>query len=218
MDRLPINKIKDKIYEAEGLLELLQLRPEKEEELIPMILERIDNARDMFAGYESSLKSNYDPLDPIVDDIADESVMSISEDDYEPDESMDSELYSVEDETDDSSYVCSSPEMETSESYSAVDSIQNKVENKSVDKPVEPVKQNSSEKKKVPAFCLNDRFRFRRSIFGGSDAEFNATMTHIASLDDYSEAEEFFLTDMGLDPADEDVADFLEIIRNYFGQ
>lgn len=218
MDLLPINKIKDKIYEAEGLLELLQLRPEKAEELVPMILDRIDNARNLFAGYVPSEKKDSDSGDHIVKDMSEEAGINICEEELVHDESADSELYSVDDDisADVSSY--SSPVNEIPELAPSVVISDTKIEPATVDKKSSSVKLNPSEKKKVPAFCLNDRFRFRRSIFGGSDAEFNTTMTHIASLDNYSEAEDFFLTDMGLDPADEDVADFLEIIRNYFGQ
>ena len=42
-------------------------------------------------------------------------------------------------------------------------------------------------------------------------------MNRIASLDSYDEAEEYFYGDMGLDPEAEDVADFMAVIRNYFG-
>ncbi len=78
---------------------------------------------------------------------------------------------------------------------------------------------NMADKKAVkPAFCLNDRFRFRRSIFGGSDADFNAAMDYIATLDSYEEAEEMFYGDMDLNPESPDVIDFMNIIKEYFGR
>ena len=44
MNRI-LNEIKDRVYEAEGLLELLQLRGDRLEDLRPLILGRIDEAR-----------------------------------------------------------------------------------------------------------------------------------------------------------------------------
>lgn len=67
-----------------------------------------------------------------------------------------------------------------------------------------------------PAFCVNDRFRFRRELFNNSDPEFAATMDLVATMDSYEEAEEYFLTDMGWDAENQDVIDFLEVIRKYF--
>lgn len=70
---------------------------------------------------------------------------------------------------------------------------------------------------RLPTFCLNDRFRFRRAIFGGSDDDFNAAMNHLATLDSYEEAEDYFLAELGLDISEnEDVADFMNIIQNFY--
>ena len=77
----------------------------------------------------------------------------------------------------------------------------------------EPVSLSSHARFNPPAFCLNDRFRFRRSIFGGSDAEFNAAMRHIATLPDYQDALRYLGEEMGVDLEDEDVVDFLEILK-----
>ena len=77
----------------------------------------------------------------------------------------------------------------------------------------EPVSLSTHARFNPPAFCLNDRFRFRRSIFGGSDAEFNAAMRHIATLPDYQDALRYLGEEMGVDLEDEDVVDFLEILK-----
>lgn len=157
-----INQIKDRIYEAEGLLELLQLRPEKLAELHPLIDARISEA--------SSLLS---------------------------------ELSSVD------TAPLSEPETRHETEYVA--------ELESAEPVAETVSLHSAPKSKTPpTFCLNDRFRFRRTIFAGSDAEFKATMEHLATLDSYSEAEELFIQDMGLNPEDQDVVDFMAIIKDYY--
>lgn len=170
MDKNTINEIKNRIYEAEGLLELLHLRPEKEPELAPLILRRIDEARALFGAGEvekATLAEN--PEEPVE-----------SENIGEPEEPV------------------------------------NPVE---PEEPVNPEPGPEPESpRQAPAFCLNDRYRFRRAIFGGSDAEFNATMDRVATLDGFDEAEDFFYGDMGLDAEDPEVAEFMEIIRNYFAQ
>ncbi|MDE6005968.1 MAG: hypothetical protein K2G67_00200, partial [Muribaculaceae bacterium] len=50
-NQVSLNKIKDKIYEAEGLLELLCLRQDKLPELGPMILARLADAQADFQAY-----------------------------------------------------------------------------------------------------------------------------------------------------------------------
>lgn len=155
-----INDIKNKIYEAEGLLELLQLRHDKLNDLKPMILSKVEDVRRALESLAS--EESYDEV-PLA----------------QPAEIQ----------------------------HKVADSIEDVVETAE-----EPVKNPSV----APAFCLNDRFRFRRTIFGGSDAEFNAAMDKVALFDCYEEAEEYFLDDMNLDSENEDVVDFLAIIKNYY--
>ena len=45
------------------------------------------------------------------------------------------------------------------------------------------------------AFSLNDRFRYRRELFGNSDVEMNDTLNLVETMHSYSEAEEFFYGD-----------------------
>lgn len=78
--------------------------------------------------------------------------------------------------------------------------------------PRHPVDPNAPK----PAFCINDRFRFRRELFGNSDAEFNAAMDLVATMDDYEEAEAYFFVDRGWNPEQPEVMDFMAIIHNYF--
>ncbi|MDE7412264.1 MAG: hypothetical protein K2N05_00540 [Muribaculaceae bacterium] len=67
-----------------------------------------------------------------------------------------------------------------------------------------------------PAFCVNDRFRFRRELFKNSDSEFNYAMNLVATMDGYDEAEEYFIGELGWDFEKPEVIDFMAIIRNYF--
>ncbi len=68
-----------------------------------------------------------------------------------------------------------------------------------------------------PAFCLNDRFRFKRELFGNSDTEFSSAMNMIAAMDSYEEAEEYFIGELGWNSENPEVVDFMGIIKGYFG-
>lgn len=183
-----INEIKNRIYEAEGLLELLHLRKDKESELLPMIEAKL---REALAGVDKmiggSATGSADATDRSYDRT--EGTPDISFEDEEP-------IYAAPDTDTDCGAGDESTDMLPDSDRSEK----------------EPAEQRTS-----PAFCLNDRYRFRRAIFGGSSAEFNAAMTHLATLDSYEEAEEYFYGDMGLDPEDQDVVDFMAVIKNYFG-
>lgn len=201
----PLNKIKDRIYEAEGLLELLHLRPEKLPELAPMILSRLDEARSDFENFTKENSSIDD--EPVAEDETMTEDTDIPDDEFISDEETEPEVDSVPDDT---------PIYEE-ETEPEVDSVPD-------DAPIYEDAPDSQEDsfhrtpRPRPALCLNDRYRFRRAIFGGSDAEMNTTLDFVASMDSYGQAEEFFLTDMDLDKENEDVADFLNIIRKYFGE
>ena len=67
-----------------------------------------------------------------------------------------------------------------------------------------------------PAFCLNDRFRFKRELFSNSDAEFSSAMNAVAAMDSYDEAEEYFIGELGWNEENPEVIGFMEIIRGYF--
>ncbi len=69
-----------------------------------------------------------------------------------------------------------------------------------------------------PLFCLNDRFKFRRMIFGGSDADFNAAIDKLSSLETYEDAEDYFFNDLGLDAESAEVQEFMTIIKSHYGQ
>lgn len=66
------------------------------------------------------------------------------------------------------------------------------------------------------AFSLNDRFRYRRELFGNSDVEMNDTLNLVETMHSYSEAEEFFYGDLEWDRESPEVKDFMAVIRNHF--
>ena len=66
------------------------------------------------------------------------------------------------------------------------------------------------------AVSLNDRFRYRRELFGNSDVEMNDTLNLVETMHSYSEAEEFFYGDLEWDSESPEVKDFMAVIRNHF--
>lgn len=84
------------------------------------------------------------------------------------------------------------------------------------EKETQPPVVTSDHKKGKLIFSINERFRFRRELFENSDVDFNNTMALVASMDDYEEAEDFFINEEGFDKNNPVVKEFLNIIKNYF--
>ncbi len=63
-------------------------------------------------------------------------------------------------------------------------------------------------------FTLNDKFRFRRELFGNSDSEYRETLNHLQSFSNYEEAYKYFIDELGLDIDSTEVTDFFEIVKN----
>lgn len=66
------------------------------------------------------------------------------------------------------------------------------------------------------AFTLNDKFRFRRELFGNNDTLFAETLSALDSMRDIDEASEYISNTLGLDTDNEHVADFLAIVANHY--
>lgn len=66
------------------------------------------------------------------------------------------------------------------------------------------------------AFTLNDKFRFKRELFGNSDPEFSNALDLISVMRSIDEAEDYFYNELGWDAENEDVKDFMRIVRAYF--
>ena len=65
-------------------------------------------------------------------------------------------------------------------------------------------------------FSINDRYRYRRELFGGNDAAFSDALSRVAAMDSYDEAEGYFLEDCQWDPERPEVVDFMGVLRKYF--
>lgn len=74
-------------------------------------------------------------------------------------------------------------------------------------------RQNSRDLRK--AFSLNDRFRFRRELFGNSDERMNEALRAVKSMATIDEAHDYFYNSLGLDKTSTDVADFIAVIEHH---
>lgn len=83
------------------------------------------------------------------------------------------------------------------------------------DSPGPSSKEDNLQRGKL-VFSVNERFRFRRELFNGSDADFNNNLALVASMEDYEEAENYFINEEGFDRNNPAVAEFLEILIRYF--
>lgn len=72
--------------------------------------------------------------------------------------------------------------------------------------------------KMLKLLTLNDRFRFRRELFGGSDTAMKAIMSVIATLPTLDAAMHYLADEQGMDVESEEVCYFLEIIAPYYNQ
>lgn len=66
------------------------------------------------------------------------------------------------------------------------------------------------------AFTINDRFRFKRELFGNKDTELADALNMISAMSSFAEVQEYFFEDLEWDKDNPEVIDFLKIISNYF--
>lgn len=70
----------------------------------------------------------------------------------------------------------------------------------------------------MPPISVNDRFRFRRELFGGSNPEFESALNLIATMDNYEEAYDYFIVGQEWDEQQPVVSEFLDMLRRYFSK
>lgn len=76
--------------------------------------------------------------------------------------------------------------------------------------------QRSLSKDMHKALSLNDRFRFKRELFAGSEVELNQALDLVNAMQSFDEAQEYFIDDLGWDQDNEDVAEFMGLVRRHF--
>lgn len=76
--------------------------------------------------------------------------------------------------------------------------------------------QRSLYKNLRKALPLNDRYRFRRELFANSELDMNDALSMVDSMKSYDEATDYFYNELGWNPDDENVADFMNIVKKHF--
>lgn len=186
-----LEEIKNSVYELEGLLELSRLREDKIKELLPLMHIRIEEIYRMFEPL-SEMHAGME-----VEEAKDDATVTI------PSE--------IEEEN-------AAEEIEQEESEGIVEASEESVEESGEKERIAEEESGTGAKDGLvkPAFCINDRFRFRRELFNNSDKDFSRAMDLVATMESYDEAEEYFLSELGWDMENKEVADFMAIIEKYF--
>lgn len=141
------------------------------------------------------------PIDEDIEENVEEEEVEVNNDDYEEEESNTTDTLDPEyddTELDDEQEYDTDPE-EVVDSISVEDAV---------------VRKNSKNLKK--AFSLNDRFRFRRELFENSDVQMTNTLNMVEAMQSYTEAEDYFYTDLQWDADSPEVQEFMAIIKNHF--
>lgn len=75
-------------------------------------------------------------------------------------------------------------------------------------------KKNLSDFRK--AFSLNDRFRFRRELFGGNEEKMNKAISDLNDIHSYEESVTYLNNELKWNIEDEAVADFIKLLEKRF--
>lgn len=65
-------------------------------------------------------------------------------------------------------------------------------------------------------FSINDKFRYRRELFGNSSADFEASLSLVSKMSRLYQAEDYFYNDLEWDAHDDEVASFMTKIEDFF--
>lgn len=84
-----------------------------------------------------------------------------------------------------------------------------------IEEPAELVLNDVLSKGKL-SFTLNDKFRFKRTIFDNSEEEFEGTIRVINDMTSMDEVSDYLYNDLCLDPNNEDVKYFVEVVSAHF--
>lgn len=195
----------------EGLLRVSLERPDADADTVPQIREAFEMYSTLFSSLFSEYKEPNTEEDEVIsvvetepeaDDIEEETPLTVEEaeeiEDIEDSaEDTSDGVLGAEEETD----VISEPEPEPVRPLS--DTLK-------VDELI--ARKESADLRR--AFTLNDKFRFRRTIFGGSDEKFSRTLQDLEAMPDFETALSH-LEDI-LPENGEDNEDFIAIIKAHF--
>ena len=194
-----MDELKNKVYELEGLLELLSHRPDKQGDLYPLIGKRVDEISRLWTRLnteepETSAPSNIPADLNVPKDLKDPNDPKDLNDLNDPKDLKD--LNDLKDPKDPNNLNSS----DTSDYSGYSDSAD----------------FTQPAMRKAPALCLNDRFRFTRVLAGNDRNRFDAILEKLAQLPDYEAARDYLIEECNADIDDPEVIDFLDILQNYY--
>jgi len=67
-------------------------------------------------------------------------------------------------------------------------------------------------------FTLNDKFRFRNTLFGNNDSDMNEAMQIISVMNNMDEMTDYLYNDLCWEPENNDVKDFIAIVGSRFNR
>lgn len=197
-----MDELKNKVYELEGLLELLGHRPDKQADLYPLIGKRVDEISRLWTRLnteepETSAPSNIPADLNVPKDLKDLKDPKDLKDLKDP-----KDLKDLKDPNDPK--VLNDPPAFNSADNSVYSGYSDSADFS------EPAAR------KAPALCLNDRFRFTRVLAGNDRHRFDAILEKLAQLPDYEAARDYLIEECNADFDDPEVVDFLDILQNYY--
>lgn len=227
-----IKYLLDTAFELEGLLQLANSREEIPAQVETLIIEKITLLGDAVATEETvtgnlsvdgtlelethvevsegkkpeEREHSIEEFEPVA--VEEPSFESYDLDDDADDDADDESEEKLEEDNSDEDY----PEEEVTVVGSAPEpmTIKKEPESSGVDK-VHDTKTASA-----PIFSINDRFLYSRELFGGRIADFEDALKDVASMENYEEAEEYFISELGFNPELPVVQSFLAIIEKCF--
>lgn len=201
--------LKNAVYETEGILELMQLRRDKMDELLPLLARRIDQVNILYAEVAAMERNDFSQDE-------EETAQEIAQPDTEPDmyaepspEAIPEPAQDLEPEMESEAVM----EEEVTEDTEDTEDTLYSLEDADTSVPEEQERPQAPTRR--PVFCLNDRFRFCKTLFNGDNASFDEAMNRLAAFRTMQEAEAYFIYQKGFDPEDEETREFMEIIAQY---
>lgn len=189
-----LKELLDKIYELEGLVHLALKRDEAMNDFLRLISKKGTEVCELCKALSSDNNSDKK------EDINSEQEKTMRTSDPLPfQETFQLDEYSIDDDPETSK----EPELLWTDDKTEPVSI-----------PPFPADMESPRGKLV--FSINERFRFRKELFENSDADFNNTLALVASMENFEEAEDYFINEEGFDYSKPVVKEFMEVIKRYF--
>ncbi|MDE6008638.1 MAG: hypothetical protein K2G90_05465 [Muribaculaceae bacterium] len=235
MDKTKLNELLDSVYELEGLIYLALNRDDNIPVLCDLIARKGSKIADEAARIHSSAQEFVSEDKYVAEEDEPEVIASFSsEEDEEPEviapfgsEDEEPEYVEEPDAPQDEAEIAAtvSIPLEKIDSPLEREIISDGIagaEEKAMEEIVGEIAKESLAKTGPQkargrlVFTLNDKFRFKKELFRNSEPDFNNTLSYVASLDSYEEAEDYFLTELQWNPEREEVKEFLTILKNYF--